>query len=176
MAPSLTPSFLLATSSVQHSWSFSLPWSFLLLLLMFWVFCLFVCSLCCHSNSMWRFLGQGSNLCYSSNPGCCSDNARSLTCSATRELLEVHSLSGFQNNGPLPTSQLKDLHPSECSIQSLGCCLWLFYLSSSHLSENSTACAIRIYLVCGHCLAAMTLVQAPLPFTWMNVAISLLVF
>ena len=28
---------------------------------------------------MWKFPGQGSNPCHSSDPGCCSDNARSLT-------------------------------------------------------------------------------------------------
>ena len=35
---------------------------------------------------MWKFLGQGSNLCHSSNLSCCSDNARSLTHCTTREL------------------------------------------------------------------------------------------
>ena len=39
-----------------------------------------------HAHSMWKFLGQGSNLCHSSNPSCCSGNAESLTCCATREL------------------------------------------------------------------------------------------
>ena len=31
-------------------------------------------------------VGQGSNSHHSSDPSCCSDNARSLTCYATREL------------------------------------------------------------------------------------------
>ena len=39
-----------------------------------------------HAHSMWKFLGQGSNLCHRSNPSCCSGNAESLTCCATREL------------------------------------------------------------------------------------------
>ena len=39
----------------------------------------------CHC-SMWKFPGQGSNLCHSSDPSCCSDNTRSLTYCATREL------------------------------------------------------------------------------------------
>ena len=38
-----------------------------------------------HFHSMWKFLGQGTNLCYSSNPSCCSDNAGSLTYHTTRE-------------------------------------------------------------------------------------------
>ena len=38
-------------------------------------------------------LGQGWNLCHSSSLSCFSDNARSLTCSATRELLEVRHFS-----------------------------------------------------------------------------------
>ena len=37
--------------------------------------------------SMWRFLGQGSNLRHSSDPSCCSGNAGSLTLCATREFL-----------------------------------------------------------------------------------------
>ena len=36
--------------------------------------------------SIRKFLGQGSNLCHSSNQSCCSDNAGSLTCCATKEL------------------------------------------------------------------------------------------
>ena len=41
-----------------------------------------------HSLSMWKFLGQGSNLCHSNNLGCCSDNTGSLTRCASREFLE----------------------------------------------------------------------------------------
>ena len=40
-----------------------------------------------HTCSMWKFLGQGSNPCHHSDPNRCSDNAGSLTCCATRELL-----------------------------------------------------------------------------------------
>ena len=36
---------------------------------------------------MWKFPGQGSNPCHSNDPSSCSDNARSLTHCATRELL-----------------------------------------------------------------------------------------
>ena len=35
---------------------------------------------------MWRFLGQESNLCHSSDLRHCSDEVSSLTCCATREL------------------------------------------------------------------------------------------
>ena len=38
------------------------------------------------THSMWKFLSQGSNSCHSFDPGCCSDNARSLTCCAKTEL------------------------------------------------------------------------------------------
>ena len=41
------------------------------------------------ASSMQKFPGQGSNLRHSSDPSHCSDNARSFTCSATRELLSV---------------------------------------------------------------------------------------
>ena len=41
--------------------------------------------------SMWNFLGQGSNPCYSSNPSHCSDSARSLTCCAIEELWRLTS-------------------------------------------------------------------------------------
>ena len=33
-----------------------------------------------HTLGMWKFPGQGSHLCHSSNPSHCSDNAGSLTC------------------------------------------------------------------------------------------------
>ena len=36
-------------------------------------------------HSMWKFPGQGSNLCHSSNPSHCRDSARSLTHCTTRE-------------------------------------------------------------------------------------------
>ena len=48
-----------------------------LFFLSFFFFCLF---------GMWKFLGQGSNLHHGSNPSCYSDNTRSLTCCATKEL------------------------------------------------------------------------------------------
>lgn len=40
-----------------------------------------------HRCSMQKFPGKGSNLCYSSNQRYISDNARSLSHSAMRELL-----------------------------------------------------------------------------------------
>ena len=39
-----------------------------------------------HSCGMWKFPGQGSNPCHSSDPGLCTDNARSLIYYAIREL------------------------------------------------------------------------------------------
>ena len=39
-----------------------------------------------HAHSMWKFLGQGSNLCHGSDPSCCSDNTGSLTYCSIREL------------------------------------------------------------------------------------------
>ena len=39
-----------------------------------------------HSHSIWKFLGQGSNPCHSSNPSHCSDTTRFLTHCATKEL------------------------------------------------------------------------------------------
>ena len=35
---------------------------------------------------MWKFPAQELNLCHSSHPSCCSDNARFLTCCPTRDL------------------------------------------------------------------------------------------
>ena len=52
-----------------------------------------------HASSMWNFWGQGSNPCHSSDPGRCSDTARSLNplhkgpptvCSVRVHLYEVH--------------------------------------------------------------------------------------
>ena len=47
-----------------------------------------------HAHGMWKFLGQGSNPCHSSNLNHCSDITPSLTCCATRELpgCELRSL------------------------------------------------------------------------------------
>ena len=39
-----------------------------------------------HAHGMWKFPDQGLNPQHSSDPNCCSDNARSLTCYATRKL------------------------------------------------------------------------------------------
>ena len=39
-----------------------------------------------HVHSMWKFPGQGSNLCLSSRPSCCRGNTGSLTHCTTREL------------------------------------------------------------------------------------------
>lgn len=54
---------------------------------------------------MEKFLGQGSTLRHSSNPSCCSDNTRSFTCCATREL-------------PLSFYSFEVSHPSESSVPS----------------------------------------------------------
>ena len=43
----------------------------------------------CHTRGMWKFPGQGSNPCHSSNLSRFSDNAGSLTCCATKELCDV---------------------------------------------------------------------------------------
>ena len=42
-----------------------------------------------YACGMWKFPGQGSNLCHSSSLGCSSDHAGSLTHCTTRELLMV---------------------------------------------------------------------------------------
>ena len=49
---------------------------------------LFICFvlLSGYTHGMWKFLGQGSNPCPSSNPSHDSDNARSFTCCTIREL------------------------------------------------------------------------------------------
>ena len=47
-----------------------------------------------HTHSMWKFLGHRLNPCHSSNPSHCSNNARSLTHCATRELLMYKFLCG----------------------------------------------------------------------------------
>ena len=41
-----------------------------------------------YTHSMWKFLGQGSNLCHRSNPSCWSDNTRSFIHCAIKELLK----------------------------------------------------------------------------------------
>ena len=38
---------------------------------------------CAHGT--WKFPNHGMNPCHSNDPSCCSDNAESLTCCATRE-------------------------------------------------------------------------------------------
>ena len=47
----------------------------------------FPCFQPCCIHSIWKFLDQGLNPVHSSDPSCCSDNAESLTCCATRKLL-----------------------------------------------------------------------------------------
>ena len=42
---------------------------------------------------MWKFLGQESNLCHSSNLSCCNDSAGSLACCPTGELPRASVLS-----------------------------------------------------------------------------------
>lgn len=44
------------------------------------------------ANSKWKFPGQGPKLCHSSHPNHGSDNAKSLTCCATKELWEIKFL------------------------------------------------------------------------------------
>lgn len=46
----------------------------------------------------WKFLGQGSNTCHSTDPSYSSDNARYLTCCTTREFPEM---SGFGTTSDL---------------------------------------------------------------------------
>ena len=49
-----------------------------------------------HTCGMWKFLGQGSNLCHNSNPSCCIDNTRSLThCTKKEFLLSISSEDNF---------------------------------------------------------------------------------
>ena len=50
-----------------------------------WLICFLFFSFDC-TCSMWKFLGQGSNSCHSSDPRCCSGNTGSLTCCAAGEL------------------------------------------------------------------------------------------
>ena len=47
------------------------------------------------TGGMWEFPGEGSNLRHSRNPSRCSDNVRSLTCCATRELYLLTYLGVF---------------------------------------------------------------------------------
>lgn len=53
-----------------------------------------------YTHETWRFLGQGSNLSHSSDLSSCSDNAKSITHGATRELhlflLETSAASGTE--------------------------------------------------------------------------------
>ena len=78
------------------SWVRRLPWFFTpsracvnvichLIVLILGFFCVFVC-LFCWAWGSWNFLGQGANLCYSTDLSFCSDNARSLTHCTTREI------------------------------------------------------------------------------------------
>ena len=46
-----------------------------------------------HAHGIWKFPGQGSNLHHSSDWGHCSDNAGSLNCCATGELLDRHLIA-----------------------------------------------------------------------------------
>ena len=77
---------------------------FIYLLLFFFLGCTF---------SMQKFLGQGSNPCHTSDPDCCNDNTRFLTCCITREL---HRLSINHTNSPFTPklfSQLDDSFTKE---------------------------------------------------------------
>ena len=73
-------SFLIFLNRI-HQWS-HLSWHFICLQIV----CLFVFG---HAHGMWKFPGQGSNTQHSSDTSHCSDNARSLTHCATRELLKI---------------------------------------------------------------------------------------
>ena len=53
-----------------------------------------------YALGMQKFSDQGLNLCYSSYLNHCSDNARSLSYSATRELLN-YLLDNFEFFGPI---------------------------------------------------------------------------
>ena len=55
------------------------------------VLCLFVFSICGHN--MWKVPGKGLNTSHSIDPSCFSDNARSFTHCATRELLKLGCFS-----------------------------------------------------------------------------------
>ena len=49
----------------------------------------FVVVVVAYAHGMWKFLGQGSNLCHSCNQSHSSDNTGSLNCWALRELRKV---------------------------------------------------------------------------------------
>ena len=54
---------------------------------------------CGSSWGLWKLLGQGFNLHDSSDSGCCGDNARSLTCWATREFWDLCFLQWLHGTG-----------------------------------------------------------------------------
>ena len=60
------------------------------------------------ARGLWKFLGQGSNLCHSSDPSCCSDTTRSLPRCATRELLP-HSFRRGLGSGVKPSFSVLEL-------------------------------------------------------------------
>ena len=60
------------------------------------------------ARGLWKFLGQGSNLCHSSDPSCCSDTTRSLPHCATRELLP-HSFRRDLGSGVKPSFSVLEL-------------------------------------------------------------------
>ena len=47
------------------------------------------------AHDMWKFLGQGLNLCHINGPSCCSDNVSSLTLCAIRELPNIFFFFSF---------------------------------------------------------------------------------
>ena len=67
---------------------------------LFFFFFFFFCWPRC---SIWKFQGQGWNLHHSSTWSCFSDNAGSLTCGPTRELLISPSYKGISCSGAGPT-------------------------------------------------------------------------
>ena len=56
------------------------------------------------AHGMWKFLGQRSNSSHSSNPGCCSDHARSSTHCGTREFSEC----SFSMMNTYPSKSISD--------------------------------------------------------------------
>ena len=85
------------SSGHTYLWCLSVCPSFLFFFFFFFFF------FCWPRCSIWKFQGQGWNLHHSSNRSCFSDNAGSLTCGTTRELLISPSYKGISRSGAGPT-------------------------------------------------------------------------
>lgn len=72
----------------------------------------------CPPHGTWKFLGQVSNLCHRSDPNRCSDNTISLTCRATRKLLEIL----FNVN-----------HSAECIMASCDSKIYFYFFSTVNI-------------------------------------------